>query len=814
MPEPTIVRGKDHFFVTKWEGDGHGRRVGNFVPFTDNGTIAKSLIFADNTSDYLTQTQDSGTGDQKRKATMSWWFIRNKVAGAEQIHIGAAPSTRLLARFDTSDRLVFRLTNSTTEYQAVTDMKFEDVNKWYHVVWQIDASQATSSNRSRVWIDGNEVTSWASAAYPAQNTDIVGLADGTTRRLASGSHFEGQHFDGQLAEFNFIDGSIVDVSEFGITDTSTGRWIPKAIGSLTYGSNGFRLQFANSAGQTIGDDTSGNGNDFTTNGFTYTSVPIVDSPTQTYARLDGGSSVGGTIRYSRRSLITTNSGFNIHCTNFRPESGKWYAEFRYIASGSGTRPEVGIALSENFPYNGSTNRLLTSPVTDPIPGYGYYGYNGDLYKDSSNNTANTSLATFTDQGAIVGVALDLDNKVVRFFKNGASQGGYPLSHGRYCMYLGDGATGYDSTWIVNFGDNPTFCNGIIAGGTSAVAAANTDGFGSTFKYTPPDGFKALMQDNLPELSPKGATPKKPDLVWIKNREQTDAHVLFDSSRGPDKLQYPGATTIEYTYQNVLERFLVGGYEIGEDTTVNSTGEGYVGWNWIAAGGTESANSDGSGAAIASTIQANQTAGFSIVRFTGNSSYGKVAHGLSQEPDIVIQKRLNPAGNWQLNHKLYDGTIDYINFDTAGTNAGAGSNTIDAKTFSSANWAAHNILALCWHSVVGFSRFGTYVGNANVNGPFVYTGFKPRLVVVKNLDRGTNWYVYDTVRTPFNQMDGHMFWDVNTAETTGSEEIDFYANGFKCRGDNSGNNRDGEKFLFMAWAEHPFIGDGTNPATAR
>jgi len=385
------------------------------------------------------------------------------------------------------------------------------------------------------------------------------------------------------------------------------------------------------------------------------------------------------------------------------------------------------------------------------------------------------------------------------------------------MYVGDGATGYDSTWVVNFGDNPTFQNGIIAGGTSAVAAANTDGFGSTFKYTPPDGFKALMQDNLPELTPKGATPKKPDLVWIKNRENSSLyHVLFDSSRGPSSVQYPGQTDIEYSFpDNVIERFLVGGYEVGTDTTVNGdTGDGYIGWNWIAAGGVESANADGSGSALSCTIQANQTAGFSIVRFTGNSGHTAVAHGLSQEPEINIQKRLNPASNWQLNTKLYDGSLDYLNFDTASTIANYSSGAINNKTFTSNGWAAHNILSYNWHSVAGFSKFGTYVGNANVNGPFIYTGFKPRLVVVKNLERGTNWYVYDSVRTPFNEMDGHMFWDTNTAETTGSEEMDFYANGFKCRGDNAGNNRTGEKFLYMAWAEHPFIGDGSNPATAR
>ena len=140
MAAPTIPNGEEHFFPIINEGTGTGRRVGKFVPFTDNGTIANSCIFNDDDSPYLTRTQASGTGDQKRKATFSWWFKRGSSFGTEMIHVGAAPSTRLLARFDTSNRLVFRLTNGTTEYQKVTNRTFEDGSKWYHCHWQIDVS--------------------------------------------------------------------------------------------------------------------------------------------------------------------------------------------------------------------------------------------------------------------------------------------------------------------------------------------------------------------------------------------------------------------------------------------------------------------------------------------------------------------------------------------------------------------------------------------------------------------------------------------------------------------------------------------------
>ena len=162
MPTPTITNGEEHFFPVIYSGNGQGQRVGKFVPFTNNATIAKSVMYNDGDNPYLTRTQESGTGDQKRKATFSWWFKRGSSYGTEMIHVGAAPSTRLLARFDTSNRLVFRLTNGTTEYQKVTNMTFEDSSKWYHCHWQIDASQSTATDRSKICIDRDWETKYQS----------------------------------------------------------------------------------------------------------------------------------------------------------------------------------------------------------------------------------------------------------------------------------------------------------------------------------------------------------------------------------------------------------------------------------------------------------------------------------------------------------------------------------------------------------------------------------------------------------------------------------------------------------------------------
>jgi hypothetical protein len=280
--------------------------------------------------------------------------------------------------------------------------------------------------------------------------------------------------------------------------------------------------------------------------------------------------------------------------------------------------------------------------------------------------------------------------------------------------------------------------------------------------------------------------------------------------------------------------LKGGQQLEDYPESNTSGESYVSWNWHADGGTTSANTDGSGGTVASTIQANQTAGFSIVEFTAPSSGTdpfSVAHGLGKVPRwFMFKRKTGGTSRWLLFHKdAYDasngGYSMELHASTVNTqfNAEHGTTSIytsdpTTTTFSlrnnSAVTASADYIAYCWAEIDGYSRFGQYVGNASTDGPFLYTGFKPSWVMVKNRQRATGWYVYDNKRTPFNQMDGHLIASSSAVEGTGSEEMDFLSNGFKCRGDNSGNNRSGETFIYMAFAEHPFLGDGTNPCTAR
>jgi hypothetical protein len=286
----------------------------------------------------------------------------------------------------------------------------------------------------------------------------------------------------------------------------------------------------------------------------------------------------------------------------------------------------------------------------------------------------------------------------------------------------------------------------------------------------------------------------------------------------------------------LQKFLQKGFEIEDNDAINTVGESYVAWTWHVNGGTTSANSDGSGASIASTIQANQDAGISIVTYDGTGSSGTVAHGLSQAPDVMFFKNITSTGSTGANidwicyhHKIPTPETGYIypsrNYakNQFGTEDYFGNTNPTNKVFSLGTDVHTNAgggaqyLAYCWHEVDGYSMMGEYEGNGNVNGPFVYTGFLPQYLWIKNIDNSTDWYVYNFASdfSSKNEYDKHFFWSNSTqTQQTGSEEVDLLSNGFKLRGNNAGTNQDGYTFVYMAFAEFPFVGNAVSPLPAQ
>jgi len=823
----TIIIGKQHMSSFTYEGNGGGQRVGNFVPFTNDGTIAKSVMVDYSSSSYLQRTQDTVAGDDnKRKATFSFWFKPSGARlGNETCLFGAAPSGRLFARFDTSDRLMLRLTNGTTEYQKVTNRTFQTTDKFYHFLWQVDASQSTATDRSQLYIDGDRITSWNSDNNPAQNTDIVGLADGTVMRISSLSHSAAQFFDGYIAEFNCVSGSVVAPSVFGVTDTSTGRWVPKALTGITYGTNGFRCTFANTAGLTIGDDTSGNGNDFDTLNGIGTDHIRTDSPTQNFITADPFTAIGTapTLKEGGLQLVyASGSGYpKIGFNKTIPQSGKWYWEVKATAVGGYqgiANPDCGLAdlnliqvqaIPTNANMAGSAGVLACRMES------------GFKFTDvrSTSQSLSTIGSTNMADGDYWLWALDMDNGKLFI-------GHYDASGTSTTYFAADGGTDGNPA----NGTNPTFefdpkdhrfvpVQEVFAPGS--YASTWDYNFGSkAYDFTAPSGYGKLSQENFPE-SDEGIG----GMVWVKNRDTTDYHTIYDSSRGISKEIYPNDTSAEASaVADGLKKFLKGGFATEDAVNLNEAGESFVAWNWVANGGTTAANTDGSGASIASTTQANQTAGFSIVQYTGTGSAGTVAHGLSAAPTMIAVKNLGDSASWYVYMNVTRAASPntyYMRFDSDDSQSQTGAVWNDTTPTSSvftvggedtSNKNTKNYVAYCWTDIPGYSRVGTFNGNANADGSFVYTGFRPQWLMIKGLDVGNGWTVWDSARSVRNPLDTALFWNTTGADDTGNT-IDFLSNGFKPRSTNADFNGS-NIYGYLAFAEHPFNGDGTNPCTAR
>ena len=316
---------------------------------------------------------------------------------------------------------------------------------------------------------------------------------------------------------------------------------------------------------------------------------------------------------------------------------------------------------------------------------------------------------------------------------------------------------------------------------------------------------------------------QPDWTWIKGRSNAPDHFLFDAIRGATNSIRSNVNSGTYTNAQLLTAFGTDGFTVGTDGNVNTNGQTFVGWNWKA-NGAGSANTDGS---INSTVSANNTSGFSIVKYTGTGSAGNVGHGLSTAPTFLINKSL-ATQDWFVGCSAL-GFTKFLKLNAtsaASTNSGLWNDTApttDHFTINSGNGNTNasgvDYITYCFAEKQGFSKFGSYVGNGNVDGSFLYCGFKPAFIILKNtVDGAKNWEMLDNKRpsTGQNPADDILFPDTSDAESASQTDrlVDFVSNGFKIRGDSGQMNGNGEKSIFMAFAEAPLVGSNNVPANAR
>ena len=316
----------------------------------------------------------------------------------------------------------------------------------------------------------------------------------------------------------------------------------------------------------------------------------------------------------------------------------------------------------------------------------------------------------------------------------------------------------------------------------------------------------------------GNSNLQPDLVWIKQRNSDNPHTLQDTSRGfagngeINLLQ--SASTAQELTNGAFESFNTNGFGVGGTNVAsgayNLSGSNYAAWQWKANGGTTASNTDGS---ITSTVQANQDAGFSIVTFTTDGTTKTFGHGLGVKPDIVLVKSRSGAGAWIYMTDVIDGSVDYLILNATNAAADLSYGAFTSSTFQYNDNNAVTQVAYCFASKQGYSKFGSYVGNANTNGAFVYTGFKPAWVMVKRSDGTSDWTIFDNKREGYNIINKRLVANSSAAEAT-YNVLDFVSNGFKFRDGDGIWNGSGSNYIYMAFAENPFTTSTGIPTTAR
>jgi len=306
---------------------------------------------------------------------------------------------------------------------------------------------------------------------------------------------------------------------------------------------------------------------------------------------------------------------------------------------------------------------------------------------------------------------------------------------------------------------------------------------------------------------------QPDFVWVKNRTSAYNNYLYDSVRGVNKPLQSNLTDAEASQSDGLDAFLSNGYSInGNRLNINASGEAIVAWNWKA-GGTAVSNTAGS---ITSSVSANTTSGFSVVTYTGNLTTGAtVGHGLGVKPAFIIIKARSASESWEVwSSALNSGGVGLqlrLNstsaaFSASDYYAAPTSTTFTLGGFTGTNGSGTTYVAYCWAPIAGYSQFGSYTGNGSADGPFIYTGFRPRYVLIKNTtDSGQLWCLHDTSVNPYNLAATYLAPN-NANGDAGSavdNPIDILSNGFKIRYSNTVTNNSGATMIYMAFAENPF-----------
>lgn len=794
--------------------------------------VERSLRFNRADTNYIERTPSSN--GNKRTWTFSAWIKRGQLTSLQTFFSAGTNNPDVIVKFTPSDQFEISRYGGSYQTQVTSTQLFRDPSAWYHIVGAVDTTQATASNRVKMYVNGTQITSFANSNYPSQNYEYPEINDtGFSNKI--GKHgSNSQNFDGYMAEINFIDGLQLTPASFGETNAVTGQWVPIDTSGLTFGTNGFRLQLSDNSGTTattLGKDTSGNGNNFTPYNFSVAAGAgndsVSDSPTNNWATLNplhwnvlkgaGGTANGddftqGNLRFVGPSSVT--SPYNRQtASTIAVSSGAWYFEATIESMNNG----VEIGFSE----------------VDAIDSNGYYtGTWGFNPYDQRKFIAGTE-STYGSQGSaddVLGFAFDLDNNTMELFINNSSQG----------QVTSIGISG--KTVIVSV----------------KLAFSNikyTFNFGQQgFAYTPPTGFKALNSQNLPDPTIKlpnkhfdttlytgnGSTGQsitslqfQPDWLWFKTRSDNRNNAVNDSVRGRAKGNYTDDTQGEFTDDagRGLASFNANGFTVGEPQNAsshNKNGESIVNWAWNA-GDTDSATYTVKVVSDSGNKYRFNNFGTSAVTLDlaegGTYTFDGSDSSMSGHPFVIGTAANGSVYSTGVTYQLDGASVSYSAYTSGYASAstrkliitvpasapvlyywcsihsGMGGQINTNSTLGSSNFDGTIQSVVKANATAGFSIV-TYTGNGTGGATIGHgLGVKPNWIIAKDRSAGRSWAVGSddspwSLNLRLNEISGAANTSQNGSqwyETTPTSTVFYVGNGDV--GDYSGDtNVNGENYV--------------------
>ena len=795
--------------------------------------VNNSLRLEDADSANLSRTFSSGN---RQTWSYSLWYKPSVRGGTQRLirTVGAGgwgvESTAMLLSDGTLDFLFDY--NGGNRLRLITESNFRDPAKWYHFLFIADTTNATANNRLRIYVNGERVDSFSTKNMPSQNySGMINYA---------ASHGIGDstgYLDGHIAEVNFIDGTALPAAVFGEYG-SYNDWRPIAYNTSNggYGTNGFYLKFANSG--SLGTDSSGEGHNWTANNLAATDQSI-DTPTNTFNCFNAVhlSTLNTTLRQGNLGVSDNGGDWSQAYTTQALRTGKWYVEF-CDTNGSGSfffgltteSTHNNKAVNFNNYYVGSQTNDFGFRVND----YGAGSGNNEGYSTGGSFTSLGTAQPATDN--IYQMKIDMDNRKVYFGKNNTfynSGNGISISATEDYFVTVSIQDQTNESVVMNAGQDSSFAGHVTAQNNQDRRSQGD------FYYTPDIPYLAMCTANMakPAVNPKenfntllytgtGSNGNnitglgfRANFAWFKDRAFA-AHTIHNSVSGSRYYLASNNTEGQGNRSTRLQSFNSSGYTVGDGNGtsgayINSSGNSYVVWGWKGAGDTQdldgggTTNNDGT---ISSTTSTNVDGGFSIFKWTQTGYTDSVGHGLSKTPEVIIVKSVNGSSGWWVYTKG-NGTGKGLRLDTNDAVTGTSSHfpTVDSSKFvigSEVYTGGSNIgyTGLAMHSVEGFSKFGTYKGTSDSDGPIVNLGFRPAWIMVKRVDAAHDWVIVDNKRgNNYEGWDGSIsFLEANTEDAEDTDPcIDMLSYGFKVRDTALRYNDNGDTYEYFAFAETPF-----------